>query len=252
MLSSLEHDLLCQVLSQFHNLSTLIIPTITNSELLEVISISLPKIKTLDISCSTNVTDFGLMSLIGTNSKCKQSLEQLLLEGTSCTTDGIFVLLANLPKIEVMESSLLERALDLVTDKTLNLRKVTIGRFWKSNQILKNLPQVCPQLCQVILPNISSDQVQFLQNFHQMAHLKHLHIGQIKFSQFGPILVNLGPQLTTLTYSNFTETANFAQIMEHCPNLECMGLNTGNVTCNLPEITRLFSIFHLYFINHTI
>ena len=71
MLSSLEQDMLCQVLSNFHNLSSLTLPTIANSELLEVVSMTITSLKTLDISCSTNVTDFGLMALVGSTSKCK-------------------------------------------------------------------------------------------------------------------------------------------------------------------------------------
>ena len=185
----------------------------------------------LDISCSTNVTDFGLMSLVGATSNCKSSLEQLFLEGTSSTTDGIYGLLANLPMLEVLESSLLERALDLVQDKALNLRKITIGRFWRGNDILKNLPEVCPKLSQIILPNVSPDQCNFLRNFAKMSNLNHVHIGQVKFSLFIPILSSFGPQLSTLTYSNFTETVNFALIMENCPNLECLGLNAGSVVC---------------------
>ena len=231
MLSSLEQDMLCQVLSNFHSLSSLTLPTIANSELLEVVAMTMTSLKTLDISCSTNVTDFGLMSLVGSTSKCITSLEQLFLEGTSSTTDGIFVLLANLPMLEVLESSLLERALDLIQDKSLNLRKITIGRFWRGNDILKNLPQVCPELSQIILPNVSPDQCNFLRNFVQMTNLKHVHIGQVKFSLFIPILSSFGPQLTTLTYSNFTETVNFAEIMENCDNLECLGLNAGSVVC---------------------
>ena len=117
MLSSLEQDLLCQVLSCFANLTTLILPTIANTELLEVVSMNMKKLKTLDISCSTNVTNFGLMSLIGATSKCKSTLEQLYLDGTSSTSDGIIVLLMNLPNLEVLESSLLERALDIIEEK---------------------------------------------------------------------------------------------------------------------------------------
>ena len=239
MLSSLEQELLGQVLSYFPNLTNLIIPTITNSEILEIISASLPKLKALDISCSTNVTDFGLMSLIGTNSRCKQSLKSLFLEATSSTTDGIFVLLANLPNLEVMESSLLERALDLITDKVLNLRKVTIGRFWRGNEILKHLPEVCPKLCQVILPNITQDQCVHLQRFNQMSQLLHVHIGQVKFEALVPLLTIFGHQLKTLTYSNFTETVHFARIIENCPQLECLGLNTGSIVCPLSELPKM-------------
>ena len=50
MLSSLEQDMLCQVLSNFHNLSSLTLPTIANSELLEVVAMTMTCLKTLGLS----------------------------------------------------------------------------------------------------------------------------------------------------------------------------------------------------------
>ena len=50
MLSSLEQDMLCQVLSNFHNLSSLTLPTIANSELLEVVAMTMTSLKTLGLS----------------------------------------------------------------------------------------------------------------------------------------------------------------------------------------------------------
>ena len=228
MLSGLEQDLLGQVLSNFSNVSTLILPTIANSQLLEIASMTMWNLKILDISCSTNVTDFGLMSLVGSSSRCKQSLEQLFLDGTSSTTDGMFVLLANLPKLQVLESSLLERALDQVQN-SLDLRKITVGRFWRANHILQNLPTVCPKLCQIIVLNVTPEQCRLLENFGKMANLRHVHIGQVNFSHFAQVLPNFGTQLTTLTYSNFAESVDFAKLIRSCPNLECLGLNCGSI-----------------------
>ena len=84
------------------------------------------------------------MSLVASTSKCKQSLVQLYLDGTSSTSDAIVVLLENLPNMEVLESSLLERALDIIDDTKimLNLRKITVGRFWRGNDILIKLSMV--------------------------------------------------------------------------------------------------------------
>ena len=50
MLSSLEQDMLCQVLSNFHNLSSLTLPTIANSELLEVVAMTMTCLKSLGLS----------------------------------------------------------------------------------------------------------------------------------------------------------------------------------------------------------
>ena len=52
MLSSLEQDMLCQVLSNFHNLSSLTLPTIANSELLEVVAMTMTCLKTLGLFMS--------------------------------------------------------------------------------------------------------------------------------------------------------------------------------------------------------
>lgn len=221
--------MMCQILARFKNVTALVLPTIANSELLENVAVNMGKLKILDVSCSTNLTDYGLVSLVGANSNCKQSLAQIYLEGTSVTMDGIFMLLANLPALEICESTLLERVLDTITDRPLNLRKITIGRFWKTDETLKNLPQICPQLCQILLLNVSQKQCQLLANFKDLSHLKHVHLGQAKFQDLIQVLPKFGPQMTSLTYSNFAETVNFTQIMKHCQNLECFGLNAENV-----------------------
>lgn len=240
MIPNAEQEMLSQVLSHLVNLSSLIMPTIANSQLLEVIAMNMHGLKCLDISCSTNATDYGLMALVGGSSRCKQSLQQLHLEGTSTTTDGIFILLANLPSLELLDSSLLERALDQITpDKTLNLRKITVGRFWRANDILKNLPQVCSKLTQIILLNVPSDQCVLMGNFAKLAQLKHVHIGQVKIDPFVNVLTTFGNQLITLTYSNFSESVNLGRLIQHCPNLECFGLNAGSIICDINDDLKM-------------
>jgi hypothetical protein len=82
LLSSIEQQLLVKVLSVFSGLSTLILPTVVNTEILETISACMTNLKSLDISCSTNVTDYGILVLAGFTSQCKH-LEEIFLEGTS-------------------------------------------------------------------------------------------------------------------------------------------------------------------------
>ena len=108
--------MLCQALSNLKHLTALTLPTVANSQLLDTIATHL-KLRSLDVSCSTNVTDYGLMSLIGDQSLSKDTLQQLYLDGTSVTTNGIMLLLANLPQLELLKSPSLERALDMIVNE---------------------------------------------------------------------------------------------------------------------------------------
>ena len=109
MLPTQEQNLLCNALLNLKSVNSLILPTIANTAIIEIIASNL-KLKILDLSCSTNVTDYSLMPLIGAQSLCNDTLQQLFLDGTSVTTNGIMVLLGNLP-LEILESPSLERAL---------------------------------------------------------------------------------------------------------------------------------------------
>ena len=64
ILSESEPISLSQILNNFKNLQELILPTVANTVLLESIAKSMPNLKLLDISCSTNVTDYGITSLV--------------------------------------------------------------------------------------------------------------------------------------------------------------------------------------------
>ena len=124
MLSTTEQNLLCKALVNLKSINSLTLPTVANTAILEVIATNL-KLKILDLSCSTNVTDYSLMHLIGNQSLCNDTLQQLFLDGTSVTTNGIMVLLGNLP-LEILESPSLERALG-------NLFKVFVKKFTSEN-----------------------------------------------------------------------------------------------------------------------
>ncbi len=143
------------------------------------------------------------------------------------------MILARLRKLEVIESSLLERALDsLPTEEVLKLKKVTVGRFWRNNDILMNLSGLCPDLNQLILPNISRDQIVHLQALSGLHDLAHLHLGQVKFQYLIPALVTLGPRLASFTYSNFSEFVDIGAIAQHCSQLQCLGINAGCLVLN--------------------
>ena len=218
-------------MQKFKNLQELILPTVANTELLEVIARSMKNLKLLDISCSTNVTDFSIMALITDDSQCCQVLEQIFLDGTSITTDGILILLAKMNHLELLESSLLERALDMVPieNRSLNLRKITVGRFWRGMDILQNLPKLCPKLCQIILPNLSPEECNFLQKFQQLPTLQHVYLAQVKYEALLSVLPYFGPQLKTFSYSNFTEYVDLTPLLKICSNLECLGINSGSI-----------------------
>ena len=233
ILSESEQISLSQILNHFKNLQELILPTVANTVLLESIAKSMPNLKLLDISCSTNVTDYGITSLVTPDVSQCHKLEQLFLDGTSITTDGVLILLVKLPLLETVESSLLERALDMVpvekNTSGLNLRKITVGRFWRGSEVLQNLPDLCPKLCQIILPNLGNDECYLLQKFQKLPSLVHVYIGQVKFENLLPVLPYFGQQLKTFSYSNFTETVNLTPFIDACHNLECLGINAGSV-----------------------
>ena len=102
-----------------------------------------------------------------------------------------------------------------------------IGRFWRGNEVLHNLPTLCPKLCQVILPNLSTEECYLLQKFQLLPSLVHVYLGQVKFEPLLPILPYFGQQLKTFSYSNFTEFVNLAPLLQNCNNLECLGINAG-------------------------
>ena len=228
LLSTIEQDMLCQALSNLKHLTALTLPTVANSQLLDTIATHL-KLRSLDVSCSTNVTDYGLMSLIGDQSLSKNTLQQLYLDGTSVTTNGIMLLLANLQQLELLKSPSLERALDMIVSekRSLNLTKITVGRFWDASDILQNIQSLCPKLVHLVLPNISLDQCMTLKNLNKLSDLAHLHIGQIKFDRLVPALATFGNKLLSFTFSNFVDTVDLSQIAKSCPHLECLGLNAG-------------------------
>ena len=252
LLSPAEQAQLIRTIQSFSNLSALIVPTVVNTEILEAISCHLKVLKILDISCSTNVTDYGIMALVGEHTVCNQLEQvnylakmsivqkqkkspkcQVFLEGTSITSDGILMILARMKKLEVIESSLLERALDsLPTEEVLRLKRVTVGRFWRSNDILMNLTGLCPRLNQLILPNISRDEIVHLQALSGLNDLAHLHLGQVKFQYLIPALTTLGPRLASFTYSNFSEFVDMNTISQHCVQLQCLGINAGCLVLN--------------------
>ena len=220
--------MLCQALSNLKHLTALTLPTVANSQLLDTIATHL-KLRSLDVSCSTNVTDYGLMSLIGDQSLSKDTLQQLYLDGTSVTTNGIMLLLANLPQLEILKSPSLERALDIIVSekRSLNLTKITVGKYWDASDILQNIQTLCPKLVHLVLPNISLDQCMTLKNLNKLSDLAHLHIGQIKFDRLVPALATFGNKLLSFTFSNFVDTVDLSQIAKSCPHLECLGLNAG-------------------------
>ena len=228
LLSTEEQDMLCQALSNLKHLTALTLPTVANSQLLDTIATHL-KLRSLDVSCSTNVTDYGLMSLIGDQSLSKDTLQQLYLDGTSVTTNGIMLLLANLPQLELLKSPSLERALDMIVSekRSLNLTKITVGKYWDASDILQNIQTLCPKLVHLVLPNISLDQCMTLKNLNKLSDLAHLHIGQIKFDRLVPALATFGNKLLSFTFSNFVDTVDLSQIAKSCPHLECLGLNAG-------------------------
>ena len=85
MLSSLEQDMLCQVLSNFHNLSSLTLPTIANSELLEVVAMTMTCLKSLGLSMflSNNLKPLNLpigAAIICHNDELKLLTTQFLIK----------------------------------------------------------------------------------------------------------------------------------------------------------------------------
>jgi hypothetical protein len=144
----------------------------------------------------------------------------------------VITILVHLKKLEIIETSLLERALDsLHPEENLKLKKITVGsRFWSgSDYILRNLKTLCPNLTQLNLPNASRDQLLHLESICNLTHLTHLHIGQIKFLDLIPVLKSLGSKLASFTYSNFSESAWIDCIAMYCPNLQSLGLNSGSL-----------------------
>ena len=114
-------------------------------------------------------------------------------------------------------------------NRSLSLTKITIGRFWNANDVLENLDILCPKLVNLVLPNVTLDQCLKLKNLSKLPNLVHLHIGQAKFDRLVPALQNFGPKLKTLTFSNFVDTVDLAQICKYCPNLESLGINAGHL-----------------------
>ena len=69
------------------------------------------RLKMLDVSFSTNVTDLGISASFGCDLCLCSKLEQIFLEGTSVTKASILLLLRKQRKLEVIESSHLGDAL---------------------------------------------------------------------------------------------------------------------------------------------
>jgi len=74
------------------------------------------RLKHLDLSYSTNVTDFGIIQAFNPNHLKCRDLEQIFLESTGAKMTSIIHLLSNLNKLEVVDSRHLGAAIDQMSN----------------------------------------------------------------------------------------------------------------------------------------
>lgn len=209
-----------EILKKCTNLTTLIAPYIADDDMLKWIAEYSPKLKVLDVSGETDITECGVDALA--NSRCRQCLTVVdigSLGDENIDHQDIALLLLNLPHLTTLKSySFVGRALAyILQEKDANFRSKLryLHDTQTSASTLDAIIKTSPELENVYLDTPDRG---------ILAKLNTLKLTVLKLFQFDavelyPVLDAVGKYLAHLTLIKGQGTMDIGKVITACPGL---------------------------------
>merc|ERR1719341_816977 len=249
-----EESLLQDIVSRSGHLRLLRLHTVTTDSLLKLISLSCPHLALLDISFSRAVTDVGIEKVCDGSNALPKGLRSLQLEGTGITSTSILLLLEYLPRLEELESSLmeeflysmhqflsssLEKACSPSSSSSYRLRSLSLCLRRpcpsSSPSLPSLLPLLFPRLEELSFHSLHPSLLPLLPDLSTLPLLTSLLVGGVPLFNLRPLLLPLGPRLlrlSLLSYGSTTGRIDLSLLAHASPNLTHLSLSGSALVTN--------------------
>lgn len=235
-------------------------------QVLQDLPANLPSLRSLDLnSCSTcsdnvlmaigqhcknihvlklrsckKITDHGLEFL----SMCKSILE-LDLSGTSCSPDGVLMLLQNLQHLQSLSLETCNSknqpyfSSKFLSLQTTRLRYLDISNTSVNDSCIANIVRICPEISTLILIACEDITGESLLHLKTLEQLKHLEIFALRIDSSVHLEEFLAERGTHLEILHLLMASHIdtGMIGTHCPNLTNLSLSgCTNMTGSLAQL----------------
>lgn len=221
-----EHlPLLCKLIKNLTNLTTLNIPYIANDEVLKYIGEHNKVLKLLDVSGETDITEIGIDAMLKGNPQLTQSLTVVNIgmygEENIDHTD-VALLIRRLPNLTNLGSySFVGKSIYHIYNTDcppgFKTKLQYLHDYQTDLRTMKAIIALCPMLETIYLENPEQG---VLQHVKDLKYISKIKLNKFQCHELHQLLEKIGYKIVSLMLSGSSGSFNFTRIAETCRNLE--------------------------------